>query len=63
MHYQSNQTTRWGHAICVEYWVNGIDDRKNKYGSKVLFAIWNALKDAGIEIPYSHRVVELRQPK
>ena len=47
----------------MEYWVNGIDDRKNKYGSKVLFAIWNALKDAGIEIPYSHRVVELRQPK
>ena len=52
-----------GIDFCVEYWVNGIDDGKNKYGSKVLFAIWNALKDAGIEIPYPHRVVELRQPK
>ncbi|MCB6179407.1 mechanosensitive ion channel [Rhodobacter sp. Har01] len=46
--------------FAVEYWVNGIDDGKNKYGSPVLFAIWNALKEAGIEMPYPHRVVELR---
>jgi potassium-dependent mechanosensitive channel len=44
----------------VEYWVAGIDDGKNKYGSPVLFAVWNALKEAGIEMPYPHRVVELR---
>ncbi len=44
----------------VEYWVAGIDDGKNKYGSPVLFAIWNALKAAEIEMPYPHRVVELR---
>jgi small-conductance mechanosensitive channel len=46
--------------FAVEYWVAGIDDGKNKYGSPVLFAIWNALKDAGIDMPYPHRVVELR---
>lgn len=46
--------------FAVEYWVNGIDDGKNKYASPVLFAIWNALKDAGIEMPYPHRVVEIR---
>jgi potassium efflux system protein len=46
--------------FAVEYWVAGIDDGKNKYGSPVLFAIWNALKDAGIEMPYPHRIVELR---
>ncbi|MGL4239236.1 mechanosensitive ion channel family protein [Tabrizicola sp.] len=46
--------------FAVEYWVAGIDDGKNKYGSPVLFAIWNALKDAGIEMPYPRRVVELR---
>jgi potassium-dependent mechanosensitive channel len=46
--------------FAVEYWVAGIDDGKNKYGSPVLFAVWNALKDAGIEIPYPRRVVELR---
>ncbi|THD83708.1 mechanosensitive ion channel [Aliigemmobacter aestuarii] len=49
-----------GIDFAVEYWVNGIDDGKNKYGSQVLFAIWNALKAEGIEIPYPHRVVELR---
>ncbi len=47
--------------FAVEYWVAGIDDGKNKYGSPVLFAIWNALKAEGIEMPYPHRVVELRQ--
>ncbi len=46
--------------FAVEYWVSGIDDGKNKYGSPVLFAIWNALKEAGIGMPYPHRVVELR---
>lgn len=46
--------------FAVEYWVAGIDDGKNKYGSPVLFAIWNALKEAGIDMPYPHRVVELR---
>ncbi len=44
----------------AEYWVSGIDDGKNRYASPVLFAIWNALKDAGIEMPYPHRVVEIR---
>lgn len=44
----------------VEYWVNGIDDGKNKYRSPVMFAIWNALKDADVEMPYPHRVVEIR---
>ncbi len=48
--------------FAVEYWVNGIDDGKNKYASPVLFAIWNALKAEGIQMPYPHRIVELRQP-
>ncbi len=47
----------------VEYWVSGIDDGKNKYGSPVLFAIWNALKESGIDMPYPHRVVELRDQR
>ena len=49
-----------GIDFAVEYWVNGIDDGKNKYKSHVLFAIWNALKDNDIEIPYPHRVVEMK---
>ena len=46
--------------FAVEYWVNGIDDGKNKYRSPVLFAIWNALKAEGIEMPYPQRVVHLK---
>lgn len=49
-----------GIDFAVEYWVNGIDDGRNKYASQVLFAIWNALKAVGIEIPYPHRVVEIK---
>ncbi|PXW72140.1 mechanosensitive ion channel-like protein [Loktanella sp. PT4BL] len=46
----------------VEFWVEGIDDGKNKYASDVLFLIWNALKENDIEIPYPHRVVEFKGP-
>lgn len=44
----------------VEFWVNGINDGKNKYSSDVLFLIWNALKAHDIEIPYPQRVVEIK---
>jgi small-conductance mechanosensitive channel len=49
-----------GIDFAVEFWVNGLDDGPNKYTSDVLFLIWNALKDAGVEIPYPQRVVELK---
>ncbi|MDP2518525.1 mechanosensitive ion channel family protein [Shimia thalassica] len=52
-----------GVDFAVEFWVNGIDDGRHKYTSDVLFRIWNALKDNGIEIPYPHRVVELRDTR
>ena len=44
----------------VDFWVNGIDDGKNKYASDVLFLVWNALKENGITIPYPQRVVEIK---
>ena len=49
-----------GIDFAVEFWVNGIDDGENKYTSDVLFLVWNALKDNGIQIPYPHRVVEFK---
>ncbi len=51
-----------GIDFAVEFWVNGLDDGPNKYTSDVLFLVWNALKDAGIEIPYPQRVVEIKGP-
>ena len=49
-----------GIDFAVEFWVNGIDDGKNKFTSDVLFLVWNALKENDIEIPYPHRVVEIK---
>ena len=49
-----------GVDFAVEFWVNGIDDGRNKFTPQVLFAVWNALKDNGIEIPYPHRVIEVK---
>ena len=50
-----------GIDFVVEFWVEGIDDGKNKYQSQVLFAIWNALQKHDIEIPFPQRVVHLKQ--
>ena len=49
-----------GIKFAVEFWVNGIDDGKNKYTSDVLFIIWNTLKENDIKPPYPHRVVEFK---
>ena len=49
-----------GIDFAVEFWVEGLDDGAHKYTSDVLFLVWNALKDAGIEIPYPQRVVEIK---
>jgi small-conductance mechanosensitive channel len=46
-----------GVAFSVEYWVEGIEDVTGKYQSDVLFAIWNALRAEGIEIPFPQRVL------
>lgn len=50
-----------GIKFAVEFWVNGIDDGKNKYISDILFIIWNTLKENDITIPYPHRVVEFKK--
>jgi small-conductance mechanosensitive channel len=49
-----------GVDFAVEFWVEGIDDGKNKYSSEVMFLIWNALKDNNIEIPYPQREIRYR---
>jgi len=49
-----------GIDFAVEFWCNGLDDGPNKYTSDVLFIIWNTLKDNNVEIPYPHRVIEIK---
>ncbi|WP_299303277.1 mechanosensitive ion channel domain-containing protein [uncultured Litoreibacter sp.] len=49
-----------GVDFACEFWVNGLDDGEHKYTSDILFLIWNALKDEGIEMPYPRRVIEIK---
>jgi small-conductance mechanosensitive channel len=48
-----------GIDFAVEYWVSGIDDGRNKYASQVRFAVFAALSEAGISMPYPRRVIEI----
>lgn len=49
-----------GVNFCVEFWVHGLDDGKNKFSSDVLFLIWNALRENDIEIPFPQRELRVR---
>ncbi len=49
-----------GVDFALEFWVNGIDDGRNKFTPRVMMQIWKTLKANDIEIPYPHRVVELK---
>ena len=50
-----------GLEFSVEFWVEGIDDGPNKYSSEVRFLNWNALKEAGVGIPYPQREIRYRE--
>lgn len=49
-----------GIEILVEFWMEGIDDGKNRVGGDLLLMIWTALRDHGIEIPFPQRIVTLK---
>ncbi len=54
-----------GVSFAIEFWVNGLDDGKNKFSSDVLFLIWDVLKDNEISIPFPQRDIRIvsDQPK
>lgn len=52
-----------GIEILVEFWMEGVDDGKNRVGADLLFMIWKALQENGIEIPYPHRVITIEEKK
>ena len=52
-----------GINILVEFWMEGIDDGKNRVGADLLYMIWKALKEHNIEIPYPRREVKILNEK
>lgn len=52
-----------GIDILIEFWMEGIDDGKNRVGADLLLMIWDAMKENGMEIPFPQREVRiLNQP-
>lgn len=49
-----------GIDILVEFWMDGVDDGKNRVGADLLLMIWQALRDNGIQIPFPQREVTLK---
>jgi small-conductance mechanosensitive channel len=46
----------------VEFWMEGIDDGKNRVGGDLLLMIFNALREHGFEIPFPQREVRVLNP-
>ncbi len=51
-----------GVDILIEFWMEGIDDGKNRVGADLLLMIWNAFKEHNIEIPFPQREVRILNP-
>ncbi|UWP91989.1 mechanosensitive ion channel [Aliiroseovarius crassostreae] len=49
-----------GIEFALEFWVEGIDDGRNKFTPRVMVQIWKTLKENNIEIPFPQRVVQFR---
>jgi small-conductance mechanosensitive channel len=48
-----------GIEILVEFWMEGIDDGKNRVGADLLMMIWEAFRENGIRFPFPQREVRL----
>lgn len=48
-----------GIVFGVEYWIDGIDDGKNRVGADLLMMIWETLRENKIEIPFPQREVRI----
>jgi len=48
-----------GIDILVEFWMEGIDDGKNRVGADLLHSIWRSIQEHGMEIPFPQREVRI----
>jgi small-conductance mechanosensitive channel len=52
-----------GVEILVEFWMEAIDDGRNRVGGDLLLMLWDAFKEHGIEIPFPQREVRILNPE
>ena len=48
-----------GVNMFVEFWIEGVDDGKNRVGGDLLLTVFETLKEHGIEIPFPQREVRV----
>lgn len=48
-----------GIDILIEFWMEGIDDGKNRVGGDLLLMIWDAMKENDMEIPFPQHEVKI----
>ena len=51
-----------GVDILIEYWMEGVDDGRNRVDADLNMMIWKALKEHSIEIPFPQREVKILNP-
>jgi len=52
-----------GINILVEFWMEGIDDGKNRVGADLMHSIWRSIQEHGMEIPYPQREVRILEDR
>ena len=52
-----------GINMFVEFWIDGVDDGKNRVGGDLMLIILETLKANGIEIPFPQREVKILNPE
>ncbi|NVJ92300.1 MAG: mechanosensitive ion channel [Methylocystaceae bacterium] len=48
-----------GINILIEFWMEGIDDGRNKVGAEIKYQIWKQFKENNVVIPYPHQEVRI----
>ena len=48
-----------GVNMFVEFWMEGVDDGKNRVGGDLLLIVFETLREHGIEIPFPQREVRV----
>ncbi|MGR8947675.1 MAG: mechanosensitive ion channel family protein [Gammaproteobacteria bacterium] len=48
-----------GINILVEFWMEGVDDGKNRVGADLLYSIWESIKEHDMQIPFPQREVRI----
>lgn len=48
-----------GIDLHIEFWMNEVDDGRNRVGGDLLYSLWKLMKDNGFEFPFPQREVKV----